>query len=331
MTTISIIGAGSWGTALAALWAKEGRDIILWGHDEARIRQVQATRQNSDYLSGVTLPVNVTATADLSACAQADLIVFVTPSTALRDVAQRFAQLKTSRDAIILSCTKGIEHGSGMRMSEILRQFFPDNRIAVLSGPNLAIEVARSLPTATVIGCEEEPCAIALQTFLGSERFRIYTSSDVVSIELGGSLKNVFALAAGMSDGLGLGDNSKAALVTRCMAELLRLGTAMGGNARTFYGLSGVGDLMATCFSKHSRNRTVGERLGRGQTLAQIQADMKMVAEGVPTTQSAFECARRLAIDAPIIGEVHAILYENKPLLGAMQSLLGRDPKAERI
>jgi glycerol-3-phosphate dehydrogenase (NAD(P)+) len=232
---------------------------------------------------------------------------------------------------VLLSCTKGIEHGSGMRMSEILSSLFPSNPVAVLSGPNLAVEVVRGLPTATVIGCANENYAIELQRFLGSEHFRIYTSDDVVSIELGGALKNVFAIAAGVSDGLGLGDNSKAALVTRAMAELLRLGTKMGGNARTFYGLSGVGDLIATCFSKHSRNRRVGERLGHAETLAQIQADMKMVAEGIPTAKSAFECARRLGVETPIIDQIYAVLYQDKPLLFAMQELLGRDPKAERL
>ena len=166
---------------------------------------------------------------------------------------------------------------------------------------------------------------------LGSELFRVYSSNDVVSIELGGALKNVFALPAGVSDGLGLGDNSKAALVTRSMAERLRLGTAMGGNARTFYGLSGVGDLIATCFSQHSRNRRVGERLGRAETLAQIQADMQMVAEGIPTAKSAYECSLRLGVETPIIDQVHAVLYEKKPLLFAMQELLGRDQKAERF
>ena len=250
---------------------------------------------------------------------------------ALRHIAKRLRETGIKDNAILLSCTKGIEHGSGMRMSEILAEIFPGHVVAVLSGPNMAVEVARGLPTATVIGCADESRAVELQGFLGSELFRIYTSDDMISIELGGALKNVFALSAGVTDGLGLGDNSKAALVTRAMAELLRLGTAMGGKPRTFYGLSGVGDLIATCFSQHSRNRRVGERLGRAETLAQIQADMQMVAEGIPTAKSAYECARRLGVDTPIIDQIYAVLYEDKPLLFAMQELLGRDPKAERI
>ena len=327
-----IIGAGSWGTALAALWAKDGRPIALWGNNPDRIARMEQTRENTDYLPGVRLSENVCATHDLGDCKGADLIVFVTPSMALRNIAARVREAGVRESGtLLLSCTKGIEHGSGMRMSEVLSEIFPSIPITVLSGPNLAVEVVRGLPTATVIGSANENYAIELQRFLGSEHFRIYTSDDVVSIELGGALKNVFAIAAGISDGLGLGDNSKAALITRALAELLRLGTQMGGNARTFYGLSGVGDLIATCFSQHSRNRRVGERLGRAETLAHIQADMKMVAEGIPTAKSAFECARRLEVETPIIDQIHAILYERKPLLLAMQELLGRDPKAERL
>jgi glycerol-3-phosphate dehydrogenase (NAD(P)+) len=331
MKETAIIGAGSWGTALAALWAKDSRVISLWGNNAERIAAIKSSRENSAYLPGISLPKNVCATENLSDVALADLIVLVTPSMALRHIAKRLRETGIKDNAILLSCTKGIEHGSGMRMSEILAEIFPGHVVAVLSGPNMAVEVARGLPTATVIGCADESRAVELQGFLGSELFRIYTSDDMISIELGGALKNVFALSAGVTDGLDLGDNSKAALVTRAMAELLRLGTAMGGKPRTFYGLSGVGDLIATCFSQHSRNRRVGERLGRAETLAQIQADMQMVAEGIPTAKSAYECARRLGVDTPIIDQIYAVLYEDKPLLFAMQELLGRDPKAERI
>lgn len=331
MKRTAIIGAGSWGTALAALWAQDDRPIALWGNSATRIASIQRSRENPDYLPRVHLPKNVCATNDFADCASADLVVLVTPSMALRQIAHQLREAGVNKNSTLLSCTKGIEHGSGKRMSEILAEIFPEQTVAVLSGPNMAVEVARGLPTATVIGCADESCATELQGFLGSELFRVYTSNDVISIELGGALKNVFALPAGVSDGLGLGDNSKAALVTRAMAELLRLGTAMGGNASTFYGLSGVGDLIATCFSQHSRNRRVGERLGRAETLAQIQADMQMVAEGIPTAKSAYECARRLGVETPIIDQVYAVLYENKPLLFAMQELLGRDPKAERV
>jgi glycerol-3-phosphate dehydrogenase (NAD(P)+) len=328
--TTAILGAGSWGTALAALWAKDGRDIIMWGHNAERIEQLKESRENRDYLPGKILPPNIRLTSSMADCASADLVVFVIPSTAFRTIAGEFAEAVTNKNAVLLSCTKGIEHGTGMRMSQILDEILPDHTAAVLSGPNLAVEVARELPTATVIGCEETECASELQTFLGSSRFRIYSSGEVTGIELGGALKNVFALPAGVSDGFGLGDNSKAALVTRSLAELLRLGTAMGGRASTFQGLSGAGDLIATCFSKHSRNRSVGERLGRGESLEQITSSMRMVAEGIPTAKSAYQCARQLDVETPIIDQVYAVVYEGKPPLQGLQELLQRDQKAER-
>jgi glycerol-3-phosphate dehydrogenase (NAD(P)+) len=329
--TTAILGAGGWGTALAALWGKSGREILLWGNNAARVERLRQTRENSEYLPGLRLPETVRVTSELKDCAASSLIVFVIPSTAFRAIANRFREVITNQNSILLSCTKGIEHGTGMRMSQILAELFADHVIAVLSGPNLAVEVARDLPTATVLGCRELECAAELQAYLGSSRFRIYTSDELTGIELGGALKNVFALPAGVSDGFGLGDNSKAALVTRSLAELLRLGTAMGGDPRTFYGLSGAGDLIATCFSRHSRNRSVGEKLGRGESLAQITSSMQMVAEGIPTTKSAYECARKLNIETPIIDQVHAVLYEGKTPAQGLKELLQRDQKAERI
>lgn len=308
----AILGAGSWGTALAWLWGKNGRQVSLWGHNADRVARIQKTRENSDYLPGLKLPESVRVTSEVSTCAEADLIVFVTPSTALREVAGRLRKVIGNNSAFLLSCVKGIEHGTGMRMSQILSELFPEQKIAVLSGPNLAAEVVQNLPTATVIGCRDPECATSLQAFLGSPRFRVYTSQEVTSIELGGALKNVFAVAAGISDGLRLGDNSKAALVTRSLAELVRLGVAMGGTAEAFYGLSGLGDLVVTCYSERSRNHTVGKRLGRGESLTQITQSMRMVAEGIPTARSAFECGRRLKIETPIIDQVYAVLYEQK-------------------
>jgi len=326
----AILGAGAWGTALAWLWGKDGRQISLWGHNVDRVRVMQKTREASDSLPGLKLPESVEVTSELTNCAQADLIVFVTPSTALREVAGRLRIVVGNTGAMFLSCTKGIEHRSGMRMSQILREAFPpEQRVAVLSGPNLAGEITQNLPTATVIACDDADCASSLQGILGSPRFRIYTSRDVVSVELGGALKNVFAIAAGISDGLGLGDNSKAALVTRSLAELVRLGVAMGGTANGFYGLSGAGDLILTCYSKRSRNYTVGKRLGRGEPLAQIIASMKMVAEGIPTARSAWERARRLNIDTPIIDEVYGVLYNQKQPIAALEELLRREQKPE--
>jgi glycerol-3-phosphate dehydrogenase (NAD(P)+) len=326
----AILGAGSWGTALAWLWGRDGREISLWGKTADRVARIQTTRENSDYMPGLTLPDSVRVTAELRDCADADLIVFVTPSCALRDIAIRLREVIGNRQVVFLSCTKGIEYGAGRRMSQILGKIFPARKISVLSGPNLAVEVAKNFPTATVVGCDDLDCARGLQKFLGSPRFRIYTSQDVASIELGGALKNVFAIAAGISDGLGLGDNSKAALVTRSLAELVRLGVAMGGNVHAFYGLSGAGDLVLTCYSKQSRNYTVGRRLGHGEPLAEITTSMKMVAEGIATTRSAYECACRLNVDTPIIDQVYGMLYAQKRPAVALEELLRREQKPEQ-
>ena len=331
IATTAIIGAGGWGTALASLWARDGRRIVLWGHNADRIARMQKTRENSDYLPGLQLPGPIHITSELTNCVGADLIVFATPSTALRNIATRLAKAINPRRAVFLSCTKGIEHGSGMRMTEILHGIFPANHIAVLSGPNLATEVAKNLPAATVIAGKDDDCVATLQSRLGSPRFRIYSSRDVVSVELGGALKNVFAIAAGISDGLALGDNAKAAVVTRSLAELIRFGVAMGGTANAFYGLSGAGDLMLTCYSENSRNRNVGKRLGAGEPLSEVAASMKTVAEGIPTTQSAWECARRLNIATPITDQVYSILYGQKKPALALQELLKRDPKPEQV
>ena len=328
---IAVIGAGGWGTALSVIWAKKGLPILLWGNNKSRIADFKKECENKIHLPGVKLPEPIGLTSELRECADADLIVFVTPSTALRDVASRVGEFSVGANAVILSCTKGIEHGSGKRMSEILLESFPQRAIGILSGPNLAIEVSQELPTATVLACTEPALSTELQHILGTRRFRIYTEVDVAGVELGGALKNVFAIAAGAGDGLGLGDNSKAALVTRALAEMVRLGTKMGGDLRTFYGLSGAGDLIATCFSRHSRNRRVGEELSRGRSLTEIVSAMGTVAEGIPTAKSARECARRLEIDAPITEQVYSLLYEQKAPAQAMEELLGRDQKAERI
>jgi glycerol-3-phosphate dehydrogenase (NAD(P)+) len=328
---IAVVGAGGWGTALSVIWARQGLAILLCGNNPSRVEELRASRENNAYLPGVSLPKEIGLTSDLHSCASADLIVFVTPSTALRETAARLAEVKINSNAVLLSCIKGIEHGTGERMSEILAESFPKHPIAVLSGPNLATEVSRELPTATVLACTNRDCAEELQKYLGTPRFRIYTGDELAGIELGGALKNVFAIAAGAGDGLGLGDNSKAALVTRALAEMVRLGTKMGGELRTFYGLSGAGDLVATCFSQHSRNRRVGEQLGKGRTLNEITAAMGTVAEGIPTAKSAHECARKLGVETPIIDQVHSLLYEQKPPAKAMEELLGRNQKAETI
>ncbi len=325
MDTISIVGGGGWGTALALMIAKNGHAVQLWVRRKELAETLDRERINHRYLPGVAIPKSIAITSQLSEAASADVILFVTPSTALREVANSLAATASVGPAtILISAVKGIEHGTGSRMSEIIAAAFPDHPIAVLSGPNHAVEVADFTPTATVIGAAVEEVGKQLQRIISSKSFRAYTSSDIVGIEVGGALKNIFAIAAGIADGLGLGDNSKAALITRSLAEMARLGSALGGKRETFQGLSGAGDLIVTCFSHHSRNRRVGERIGRGEHLKDILRSMHMVAEGVPTTRSAKDCAIRLQITTPIINEVHSILYENALPALAMERLISR-------
>ncbi len=329
---VAILGAGSWGSALAVLLADKGLPVRLWGRNPQHVTSIQSSRENSDYLPGVTIPALVERTMLLAdAVRDAGIVLVVTPSRALRALAQELAvSAALAPGAVLVSCTKGLEHGTGMRMSEILAQQLPAHPVAVLSGPSHAEEVARHVPAAVVLGCADVDVAKSLQQTFNTRAFRTYTSDDVAGIELGGALKNIFAIAAGICDGLGLGDNTKAALVTRSLAELIRLGVRLGGQRETFQGLSGIGDLMVTCFSRHSRNRLVGERIGRGEKLEAITASMKMVAEGVPTTRSAFECARKVGVVTPVIDQMHAILYGDQSPKDALNELMLRDPKPER-
>ena len=326
---VGIVGAGSWGTALAVPLLANHLPVTLWGHDAEHIARVAAARENAAYLPDVALPAELRLTHELDDLRGCDLVLLVTPSKAIREVASRLSTVGLSEETALLSCTKGVERGSGLRMSQILAECFPRNPVGVLSGPSHAEEVARRMPTALVLGCSDTPLAKRLQRAFATPFFRAYTSDDVAGIELGGALKNIFALAAGVSDGLGLGDNSKAALVTRALTELSRLGTALGGRRETFQGLSGIGDLMVTCFSKHSRNRAVGERLGRGERLADIVASMNMVAEGVPTTYSAHEVAQRHGIETPIVTQIRALLDGTISPRAAMATLMGREAGTE--
>ena len=326
---IAVLGAGSWGTAIAVWLAGRGWPVTLWGHNAAHIARMRATGRSDIYLPGVALPARVAPSADLESAQGADLVIFVAPSKALRSVSKELQRVELAPGATLLSCTKGLEIGTGRRMSEILAEHWPAHRIAVLSGPSHAEEVARNSPTAVVLGCADALAGVRLQTLFNAAALRVYTSDDVAGIELGGALKNIYAIAAGMSDGLGLGDNAKSALVTRCLAELVRLGTKLGGRRETFQGLSGVGDLIVTCFSRHSRNRLVGERLGRGESLAAITESMCMVAEGIPTATSAFACAREHGIETPVLDQVHAIIAGKLSPPDALRELFLRDPKPE--
>ena len=326
---VSILGAGGWGTALAALFADSGMTVHLWGYDAEQVEKLRATRVNDRYLPGVPLAEGILPTNDLHDCAAADVVLFVTPSKAIRAVAEQFSKCPAPAGTPLISCTKGIEHATGMRMSEVLREYFPAHSIGTLSGPNHAEEVARRMPAAAVVAFADLAVAERLQPALSTPYFRTYTTDDVAGVELGGALKNIYAIAAGVSDGLGFGDNSKAALETRALVELVRLGVILGGRRETFYGLSGIGDLIVTCFSRHSRNRGLGERLGRGESLEEITAAMSGIAEGVPTTRSAFECARRAGVSTPIIDQVYAMLFEGKEPRTVLVELMSRDRRAE--
>jgi glycerol-3-phosphate dehydrogenase (NAD(P)+) len=315
---------------LALLLAKKGVEVPLWGHDPAQVASLCADRLNAKYLPGVKLPPEIRPTNDLSECAAAGVIVIAVPSKHLGAVAAQLATVLPGKGTLV-SCTKGIEQERGLLMSEVISEKILGATLAVFSGPNLAGEIGRGLPAAGVIGCVDPEVLSAVQALFEGTGFRAYTSSDVRGIQLGGALKNVFAIAAGVSDGLGLGENARAGLVTRALAEMSRLGVAMGGHRETFRGLSGIGDLMLTCFSAQSRNHQVGFRLGRGETLDQISASMTMVAEGVPTAASAQACARRLGVETPIIDEVEALLHGRKTPSQAMKSLMSRGLKAEEI
>jgi glycerol-3-phosphate dehydrogenase (NAD(P)+) len=324
-----VLGAGSFGTALALVLAGNQLPVTLWGHTASAMEQMAAARENATYLPGVSLPQELRLTGTMADVHGADLILMAVPSKAIREVSEQLAKVGINDSAVLLSCTKGVERGTGLRMSEVMAEHLPRNIVAALSGPSHAEEVARRMPTAVVVGCEDAGAAKRLQAAFSTPYFRAYTNDDLAGVELGGALKNIYAIAAGASDGLKLGDNAKAALVTRALAELIRLGTKLGGKRETFQGLGGIGDLMVTCFSGHSRNRHVGESLGRGEKIGDILAAMPMVAEGVPTTYSAYECAAKLGVETPIIDQVRAVLEGTVSARAALGRLLMRDPKAE--
>jgi len=330
MKRAAVLGAGSWGTALATVLAERGLPVSLWSRNDTHAAAINEAHENARYLPDVPLNKSITATADLGAAvAGADLIVCVVPSTGIAALADSLAATTVEPGAVFLSCTKGLERGTGRRMSEILAASLPDHPIAILSGPNHAEEVGRRLATAAVIGCSDAEVAVSLQSTFTLPWFRTYTSDDVAGIELGGAVKNIYAICAGTAEGLGLGDNAKAALVTRGLAEMVRLCTHLGGRPETFQGLSGVGDLIVTCYSSHSRNHSVGKMLGQGNSVDEITSGMNMVAEGVPNTVSFFEAARRAEIETPIIDEAYAVVTGEKSPAQALGELLSRDPRPE--
>lgn len=327
--SVSVIGAGGWGTALALLMGRRGINVRIWGHDPDHVAAMRSSRTNAKYLPGITLPEAIVPTVDLSSCIGAEILFVAVPSKHLAGVAGQLAAAAGTHRPVLVSCTKGIEAERGLLMSEVIAEHFPGAEIAVLSGPNLAAEIGHGIPAAGVIGCDDSMALSSVQALFEGTTFRAYTSTDLRGIQLGGALKNVFAIGTGVSDGLGLGENARAALVTRSLAEMTRLGTAMGGQASTFNGLSGIGDLMVTCFSERSRNHHVGYRMGKGESLQSILSSISTVAEGVPTAASARSAARRLGVETPLIDAVNAVLEEKVSPAEAMQALMSRQLKAE--
>ena len=323
---IAVIGAGAWGTALANLLGHNKHRVTLWAHDPARVQEIRETCRNERYLPGIDLSPALDIESDLQKAMEgAECAVIAVPSKALRSVSNELH----GYSGPVVSVTKGIEFETGLTMCGILKTTIPRSVPASLSGPTLASEVARGFPAAIVAGCEDEAVGKQIQETFHRPNFRVYTSTDLVGVELGGALKNVIAIGAGICDGLGLGDNSKAAQVTRAIAEIRRLGVACGAHPETFSGLSGLGDLVVTCFSKLSRNHTFGYRIGRGQKARDILADTITVAEGYPTARSAHFLAKTKNVETPIIDEVYAMLYEDKPVDQALRELMQRDTKAE--
>ncbi len=330
--TITVLGAGSWGTTLAILLCSGGHTVTLWTYKQEHAKNLQETRLNSEFLPDVPLPDDLQISGDLlSSITRAEMIVAATPTQYVRSVFEQIGDLDLSQK-IIVNVAKGIENKTLMTISEIIEDCCPSVKRklqSILSGPSHAEEVSRNIPTAVVAASPSIETAKRVQHAFLAPHFRVYASSDLRGVELGGALKNVIAVAAGISDGIGFGDNTKAALLTRGIVEITRLGVAMGADQNSFSGLSGIGDLFVTCMSKHSRNRYVGEQIGKGRKLDDIINEMVMVAEGVPTTKSVYELSAQYGIDMPISTEVYRMLFEGKDAHEATEELMTRDVKIE--
>lgn len=326
---ISIIGAGAWGTALAVLLGRQGRAVKLWPRRREQAEALARSRENARYLAGVPLPEWVEICREMDWAVQSsELVVLAVPAAGMRETAAALAP-HLAKGQRLLSAAKGLEPESGRRMSEIIKEALPGRPVAALSGPNLASEVAAGIPTTSVAASEDGEFCRFVQAAFMCPSFRVYTNTDVVGVELGGALKNIIAIGAGISDGLGFGDNSKAALVTRGLAEMTRLGVAMGARALTFQGLSGIGDLVATCVSPRSRNYKVGFRLAQGEKLSEILAGMEQIAEGVPTTGAAMLLAERHRVEMPIAAQLYQVLYAGAAPRRAVAELMSRPARDE--
>ena len=329
MAKAGVIGSGSWGTALARVLSKNGHEVTLWSRREEESRMLREERENKSKLPGVKLPDDILCTTDLEQTREGkDILVLATASPSIRSMAKKMAPY-VAAGQLIVDVSKGIEESTLMILTDVIEQEIPQCQAAVLSGPSHAEEVGRDIPTTVVAGAKNKETAEYIQNIFMNKVFRVYTSPDMLGIELGGALKNVIALAAGAADGLGCGDNTKAALITRGIAEMSRLGVAMGGHIETFNGLTGIGDLIVTCASMHSRNRRAGILIGQGKTMQEAMDEVKMVVEGVNSAKAAKTLAEKYEIDMPIVQEVNKVLFEDKPAREALADLMLRDKKIE--
>ena len=329
MKKISVIGAGSWGTALACLLNDNQHNVTIWSIDKNEVEMLTTYREQKEKLAGVKVADEIKITADLKeALTDKDIVVMAVPSIFVRSTAKKMAEV-ISGSPIIVNVAKGIEENTLMTLTDIIKEELPGYQVAVLSGPSHAEEVGRKIPTTCVVGSSDKETCEILQDVFMNQVFRVYTSSDVLGIELGGALKNVIALAAGINDGLGYGDNSKAALMTRGIAEISRLGVKMGAKMETFYGLSGIGDLIVTCSSKHSRNRNAGYYIGKGMSYEEAMKEVKMVVEGVYSAKAAYALSKKYDSPLPIIEQVNKVLFEQKAPTEAVTELFLRDKKME--
>ena len=328
MNKITVIGSGGWGTAIAVMLAKNNNEVTLFSVFSSEIEQLEKDRENKKLLPGIKIPENVNLTFDTDCAQGAGLLIFATPSFAVRSTAKLFSH-KIKKGAVIVNLAKGLEESTYMRLSQVLKEELPQAKIAIMSGPSHAEEVARGIPTTNVICADEPQTAEYVQEIVMNPQFRVYTNTDIVGAELGGALKNVIALAAGICDGMGFGDNTKAALMTRGITEMVRLGVSMGAKAETFAGLTGVGDLIVTCTSVHSRNHRAGVLIGKGRTALQAMEEVGMTVEGYKTAAVAYALAQKYGVELPIINEIYEVLYNDKPTKQAISDLMGREKRRE--
>ncbi|MFZ5518029.1 MAG: NAD(P)H-dependent glycerol-3-phosphate dehydrogenase [Candidatus Zhuqueibacterota bacterium] len=332
---IAVLGAGSWGMALAMVLEGNGHTVDLWEFRPEAAEKLHRTRDAGEFLPGIVLPEAISVTNHFdAACVGKDIIVVAVPSHVVREVSKRLDRLSGLGHTVLVNVAKGVENESLLRMSRVILEnvsWAEEEKVVTLSGPSHAEEVSRKIPTAIVSACPNLQTAEFVQSVFMNRYFRVYTNQDIVGVELGGALKNIIAIAAGICDGAGFGDNTKAALQPRGLVEIVRLGVAMGANQETFAGLSGMGDLIVTCMSKHSRNRYVGEQIGKGRKLDDILKEMVMVAEGVKTTRSAYELSKKYNVEMPITNQTYQVLFQNKNARDALNELMTRGPKEERF